>query len=130
MITQNTLEKKFLKAKDAQRYRDYPLAEKLLNEILEEDPIHLEARKELSFLNYRNGDYEKSLSIANLGLQFDAYHNGLNYTAGIAYMVKKDWINAKEHLGWAARSVAYRSSANTLLAQIHISEKKFNDAKL
>ena len=129
VITQNTLEKKFLKAKDAQRYRDYPLAEKLLNEILEEDPIHLEARKELSFLNYRNGDYEKSLSIANLGLQFDAYHNGLNYTAGIAYMVKKDWINAKEHLGWAARSVAYRSSANTLLAQIHISEKKFNDAK-
>ena len=34
VITQNTLEKKFLKAKDAQRYRDYPLAEKLLNEIL------------------------------------------------------------------------------------------------
>ena len=126
---QNTLEKTFLKAKDAQRYRDYPLAESLLTAIIQEDPLHLEARKELSFLYYRNGDYDQTLSIANTGLQIDAYHNGLNYTAGIGYMAQKDWINAKEHLGWAARSSAYRSSANTLLAQIHLIEKKYNDAK-
>ncbi len=129
VITQNTLEKTFLKAKDAQRYRDYPLAESLLTAILQEDPLHLEARKELSFLYYRNGDYDQALSIANTGLEIDAYHNGLNYTAGIGYMAQKDWINAKEHLGWAARSSAYRSSANTLLAQIHLIEKKYNDAK-
>ncbi len=129
VITQNTLEKTFLKAKDAQRYRDYTLAENLLKEIIEEDPLHVEARKELSFLYYRNGDYDKALSIADVGLQIDAYHNGLNYTAGITYMAKKDWINAKEHLGWAGRSVTYRSSANTLMAQIHIIEKKYSDAK-
>ena len=128
VIAQNTLEKTFLKAKDAQRYRDYQSAETLLNEIIDEDPLHLEARKELSFLYYRNGDYDKALSIANIGLQIDAYHNGLNYTAGITYMAKKDWINAKEHLGWASRSVTYRSSANTLMAQIHIIEKKYSDA--
>ena len=128
VIPQNTLEKTFLKAKDAQRYRDYQSAETLLNEIIDEDPLHLEARKELSFLYYRNGDYDKALSIANIGLQIDAYHNGLNYTAGITYMAKKDWINAKEHLGWASRSVTYRSSANTLMAQIHIIEKKYSDA--
>jgi len=129
VIAFNTLEKTFLKAKDAQRYRDYPLAEELLMQILQEDPLHLEARKELAFLYYRNGDYDQALSIANTGLQIDAYHNGLNYTAGIAYMAGKDWINAKEHLGWAARSVAYRSSANSLLAQIHLIEKKLGDAQ-
>ncbi|MAV80357.1 MAG: hypothetical protein CMC22_09765 [Flavobacteriaceae bacterium] len=129
VIAKNTFEKAFLKAKDAQRFRDYPLAEKLLDEILDRDPLHLEARKELSFLHYRNGDYDKSLSIANTGLQIDVYNNGLNYTAGIAYVAKKDWINAKEHLGWAARSSAYRSSANSILAQIYISENKYNDAK-
>ncbi len=129
VITQNTLEKTFLKAKDAQRYRDFKLAELLLTEILQEDPLHLEARKELSFLYYRNCDYDQALSIANTGLQIDAYHNGLNYTAGIGYMAQNDWINAKEHLGWAARSSAYRSSANTLLAQIHLIEKKYSDAK-
>tara|TARA_B100001175_G_scaffold317889_1_gene337274 strand:+ start:2880 stop:5972 length:3093 start_codon:yes stop_codon:yes gene_type:complete len=129
VITQDTLEKKFLKAKDAQRYRDYVQAERLLTEILKEDPLHLEARKELSFLYYKNGDYDKALSIANTGLQIDAYHNGLNYNAGIVYMAKKDWVNAKEHLGWAARSVTFRSSANTLLAQIHMIEKKYSDAK-
>jgi lipopolysaccharide biosynthesis regulator YciM len=129
VIAQNTLEKTFLKAKDAQRYRNYPLAEALLKEVIEEDPLHLEARKEMSFLHYRNGDYDQALSIANIGLQIDAYHNGLNYTAGIAYMAQKDWINAKEHLGWAARTVAYRSAANTLLAQIHLIEKKYSDAQ-
>ena len=65
MIAQNTLEKTFLKAKDAQRYRDYQSAETLLKEIIEEDPFHLEARKELSFLYYRNGDYDQALSIAD-----------------------------------------------------------------
>ena len=50
VISQNTLEKTFLKAKDAQRYRDFTLAEKLLHEIIEDDPLHLEARKELSSL--------------------------------------------------------------------------------
>ena len=129
VIAQNTLEKTFLKAKDAQRYRDFTLAEKLLLEIIEDDPLHLEARKELSSLYFRNGDYDQSLSIANTGLQIDAYHIGLNYCAGIAYMASKDWINAKEHLGWAARSMAYRSTANTLLAQINMIEKKYKDAK-
>lgn len=129
VITQNTLEKTFLKAKDAQRYRDYPLAEALLKEIIQEDPLHLEARKELSALYHRKGQYDKALDISNTGLQIDAYHNGLNYTAGITYMAQKDWINAKEHLGWAARSVAYRSAANTLLAQIHLIEKKYSDAQ-
>ena len=128
IISQKTLEKKFLKAKDAQRYRDYKLAESLLTEVIKEEPFHLEARKELSFLYYRKGDYDQALSTANTGLQIDAYHSGLNYTVGIAYMAKRDWINAKEHLGWAARSVNFRSSANTLLAQIHLIEKKYNDA--
>ena len=58
--------------------------------------------------------------IANKGLQIDAYHSGLNYIAGLSYMSLKDMVNAKEHLGWAARSSAYRSQANALLAQIQL----------
>jgi lipopolysaccharide biosynthesis regulator YciM len=128
-IVQNTLTKKFLEAKDAQRYRDYPLAEKLLTTLLDEDPLHLEARQELSFLYYRKGQYQKALDVANTGLQIDVYHNGLNYVTGIGHMALKDGVNAKEHLGWAARSAAYRSPANALLAQLHLIEKKYNDAE-
>ena len=39
----------------------------------------------------------------------------------------QNWINAKEHLGWAARAVAYRSSANTT-GEIHLIEK-YSDAQ-
>lgn len=129
ILKKNTLEKTFLKAKDAQRFREFSLAVELLTSIIKEDPTHLSARMELSSLYYRNGMYEKALPVANKGLQFDAYHNGLNYTIGLVYMAKRDWINAKEHLGWAARSFTYRSSANALLAQICIIQKKYNDAK-
>jgi len=121
-------EKNFMAAKDAQRYRDYPLAEKLLVRVLEKDPYHLEARKELAFLYFRMGVYEKSIEVGNTGLQMDAYHNGLNYVVGISYMALKEWTNAKEHLGWAARSSAYRSQANSLLAQIQIIEENFEEA--
>jgi len=124
----STVEKEFLAAKDAQRYRDYPLAEQLLLQVLEKDPFHLESRKELALLYHRMGRYKKALEIANTGLQIDAYHTGLNYVAGLSYMTQKDQVNAKEHLGWAARSSAYRAQANTLLGQIHLMEQDYEEA--
>lgn len=126
--TNATVEKEFLAAKDAQRYRDYPLAEKLLFKVLQKDSYHLEARKELSFLYYRMGKFESALEVANMGLQMDAYHNGLNYITGLSYLTLNDLVNAKEHLGWAARSSAYRSQSNSLLAQIQIIEQNYNEA--
>ena len=126
--TTSTVEKELLAAKDAQRYRDYPLAEQLLKKVLQKDSYHLDARKELSFLYYRMGKFDHALQVANIGLQIDAYHNGLNYIAGLSYMALKDLVNAKEHLGWAARSSAYRSQSYSLLAQIHILEQNYPEA--
>ena len=120
--------KEFYAAKDAQRYRDYPLAEQLLLKVLVKDPFNLGARRELSLLYHRKGQYKKSLVIANKGLQIDAYHSGLNYIAGLSYMSLKDMVNAKEHLGWAARSSAYRSQANALLAQIQLIDQHYDEA--
>ena len=56
-----TVEKEFLAAKDAQRYRDYPLAEQLLLKVLEKDPFHLEARKETCIPLSPNGAIRKSI---------------------------------------------------------------------
>ena len=123
-----SLEKEFIAAKDAQRFRDYTLAEELLLGVLEKDSYHLEARKELAFLYYRMAQYKKAMEIANTGLQIDSYHNGLNYIVGLCYMTQKDWVNAKEHLGWAARSSSYRAQANTLLGQIHLIEQDNEEA--
>ena len=126
--TTSTVEKEFLAAKDAQRYRDYPLAEQLLKKVLQKDSYHLDSRKELSFLYYRMGKFDHALEVANIGLQIDAYHNGLNYIAGLSYIALNDLVNAKEHLGWAARSSAYRSQSNSLLAQIQLIEQNYQEA--
>ena len=36
----------------------------------------------MSLLYYRNGDFDQAMTIANAGLQIDAYHNGLSITQG------------------------------------------------
>ena len=128
VVKNNSSEKKFLDAKDAQRYRDFSTAATLLLEVLEENPLHLEARTELAMLYHRNGRHKEAITIASKGLQIDTYHNGLNYIAGIAFFANNDLLNAKEHLGWAARSIKYRSASNAILAQILLVEQNFMEA--
>jgi len=128
VVNNNSSEKKFLDAKDAQRFRDFSTASTLLLEVIEDNPLHLEARTELAMLYHRNGRYEKAIAMASKGLQIDTYHNGLNYIAGIAFFANNDLLNAKEHLGWAARSIKYRSASNAILAQILLEEQSFMDA--
>ena len=128
VIKNNSSEKKFLDAKDAQRFRDFSTAASLLLQVLDDNPLHLEARAELAMLYHRNGKYKKAISMASKGLQIDTYHNGLNYIAGIAFFATNDLINAKEHLGWAARSIKYRSVSNAILAQILLVEQNFMEA--
>ena len=48
VVNNNSSEKKFLDAKDAQRFRDFSTASTLLLEVLEDNPLHLEARTELA----------------------------------------------------------------------------------
>ena len=55
-------------------------------------------------------------------LQFDTYDARANYVAGIIYRAMGDLTNAKESLGWAARSMAYRAAAYTQIAEIALQE--------
>jgi len=118
----------FEKGLNAQRYRNFEQTKKYFEEVLNNDPSHLEARAALGALLYDSGLPEKGLEVVQVGLGLDTYHPDLNYTAGINYLATSDHVNAKESLGWAARSMKYRSTANTHLSQIALLERNYKDA--
>ncbi|HYA49366.1 MAG TPA: tetratricopeptide repeat protein, partial [Burkholderiales bacterium] len=66
----------------------------------------------------RRGEYEKALGFAAKAMDISMYDSEANYTYGIAARRLGRLADAKETLGWASRSTAYRSSAYVQLAEI------------
>lgn len=113
---------------EAMDFREYAKAELELKACLAENPAHLEALTALAELYYRQGNYEMGLERARRALSIDTYHPGANYLAGILYQHQKDYVNAKEALGWAARSMEYRSAAYGIMAEIYLAENRLQEA--
>ncbi len=107
--------------------RNYKSARISFKKCLEKDSLFIDAMAALSELHYRSYQLDSALYYANLALQLDAYHPAANYFAGITYRAQGDLINALETLGWAARSLEFRSAAYSQMAGI---ELKLNDLVL
>lgn len=112
----------FRSGMEAMDFREYAKAAQELKACLAENPAHLEALTALAELYYRQGLYEAGLESALRALSIDTYHPGANYLAGILYQGQKDYINAKEALGWAARSMEFRSAAYGIMAELYLLE--------
>nr|WP_246474216.1 DUF5107 domain-containing protein [Arenibacter arenosicollis] len=104
---------------EALKFRDYNLAAKKLNELVELEPSHQDGLLKLAELDYRNTNYDNALKYANRVLTQDTYEVEANYLAGIIYRSKKDFINALESFGWAARSMKYKSVSYAQMSEIY-----------
>jgi hypothetical protein len=100
--------------------RNYTAAKDLFIKCLDRDPLYTDALAAMIELSYRSNKYDLGLFYANRALQLDTYHPGANYYAGITYRNRGDLINALETLGWAARSLEFRSSAYAQMAGIQM----------
>jgi predicted Zn-dependent protease len=100
--------------------RNYKPAKVSLKKCLQKDPLFIDAMSALTELFYRNNQLDSALYYANRALQLDAYHPAANYFAGITYRAQGDLINALETLGWAARSMEFRTAAYSQMAEIEL----------
>lgn len=107
--------------------RNYIEAKINYQKCLQKDPIYVDAMVGLAELFGRQAQYDSALYYTQKVLQMDAYHPSANYFAGISYMAIGDDINALETLGWAARSMEYRTAAYAEMATIKL---KSNDLAL
>ena len=122
---EESYQKLFNEAKENLSFREYDKAKEKFQKIVDNDKYNLEAISYLGELYFRSGEFEKSLDIVKAGLKIDTYHPSLNYIAGINYKSLNNYINSIECLGWAARSIKYRSNAYSQIADIFLKEKNF-----
>lgn len=104
-----------LKAEQERLY--HQALEKYLAAIARE-PAHVGALSRTAELYIRRGEYEKGLGFAAKALDISMYDAEANYVYGLAARRLGRPADAKETLGWAARSMEYRSSAYVQLAEI------------
>jgi tetratricopeptide (TPR) repeat protein len=105
------------------RYFDQALAKYLA--ALKKEPAHLRALTRAAELYARRGQDDTALSFAARALAAEMYDPAAGYIYGVVARRLGKLVDAKETLGWAARSLEFRSGAYVQLAEIAILEKKF-----
>ncbi len=118
------------KGMDFMNYREYRRAFEIFGKLLEKDSSDRDALVALSELYYRRGEYDKSLRLSNRALMQNTFDDKANYLAGISYREKGDFVDALESLGWAARSITFRSAAYEEMAEIYVRLKRYQRAVL
>ncbi|MCL6265451.1 DUF5107 domain-containing protein [Flagellimonas myxillae] len=127
-IKPSAIEQLYHEASEAMKFREYALADEKLADLFALDATHPNALLLAGEGEYRKTRYDKALDFANTALQLDTYNPQANYLAGISYWAQKDALNALEYLGWAARSIQFRSVSFAQMAEIHLNRNDLGKA--
>lgn len=120
-----TGEGRYMLAKRYEQERNYYSALESYLLCLEKEPLHTRALCRVAELYCRRGEYETAKFYAHRALLNEMYDPEANYVSGIIYKRLGNLTDAKETLGWAARSLEYRSSAYGQMAEIYFMEKNY-----
>lgn len=126
----NTPEQLFLAGQLAENQRDYQQALEKYQQVLDKEPDHLLTLCRMSELYHRRAEYEKAFEYARKAVELSMYHPEANYLYGLAALKLNQMTEAKEALGWAARSPAYSLPAYLQLAKISLLEKDYHLAQI
>lgn len=124
-IPETTAEGIFLSGMRLEKGRNFEQALEKYRACLEKEPGHVRALVRMAEIHTRRGEYAKASGLAAKALEEDMYDPAANYTYGTIARRMGKWNDAKETLGWAARSMEYRSSAYQQLAEIALLQKNF-----
>ena len=109
MITEGT---------ELEKQRLYDDARKKYMKVLEMNAFNTEALTRMAGLCYRSMEYEKANDFAMKALANDTYHPEANYIFGLVSKKLNKKYDALDAFSMAARSVSYKSVANTEIAAI------------
>jgi tetratricopeptide (TPR) repeat protein len=123
-VDETTAEGLYLSGMRLEKERLYPEALQKYLACLAKEPVHLRALARTAELYTRRGEYQNALTYAQKALENNMYDPEANFAYAIISRHLGNLVDAKETLGWAARSMEFRSSAYVQLAEIALSENK------
>ncbi len=124
-IKENSAEGLFHAGEFFEKQRKYGTALEKYLACLEMEPLHTRALVRTAEIYCRRAEYKKGLEFTHKALENSMYDPDANYVYGVISRFLGDLTNAKETMGWAARSMEYRSAAYCQLAEICIIEGNF-----
>jgi tetratricopeptide (TPR) repeat protein len=127
--SEGTAEGLFLAGQRSENERLYHQALEKYLACLRMEPLHLGALSRAAELYARRGEYVRGLDFAAKALGVSMYDPEANYVYGTIARRLGRRPDAKETLGWAARSMEYRPAAYVQLAEISVLEKDFRLAR-
>lgn len=122
------VQQQYQAARELMKGRWYTSARVRLDSVLVEQPWHTDATLAMAELDYRSAKYVEAMRRVRRVLELDTYHARANYLAGIINRASGKSLEAKEALGWAARSMAFRSVAFAQLAEVAIQDRDYQRA--
>ncbi|MBN2246723.1 MAG: DUF5107 domain-containing protein [Candidatus Aminicenantes bacterium] len=123
---ESTTEGLFMAAERADKERNYVKALDRYLDVLELEPVHVRALCRAAELYYKKGEYSTALEFAAKALRQSMYDPEANYIYGLISRRLENKVDALETLGWASRSLKFRSAAFVQMAEIYLGEKKFD----
>ncbi|MEX2512135.1 MAG: DUF5107 domain-containing protein [Cyclobacteriaceae bacterium] len=124
----SAIDKLYYSARQDYYSRAYPEAQAKYEEILRQEPGHQQANIDYAELLFRYGRYKEALEPIAQALATDFFDPQANFVAGGIYRAMDQPIDALEAYGWASRSMEFRSSAHTAMAEIHLAENNLEKA--
>ncbi len=117
-VDETTAEGLYLAGDRAEKERSYHQALEKYAACLEREPQHVRALSRTAELYARRGEYQKGFEYAERALNISMYDAEANYVYGLLARRLGKLNDARETLGWASRSMEYRSPAYVQLAEI------------
>lgn len=128
--SKDTLEGLYQGAERAERARNYREALDGYLECLRQDPTSVRALTRAAAIYYRRAEYQTALEYAAKALDFVMYDADANYIYGLIARRLGNLTDAIETMGWAARSMKFRSAAYAQLAEIYLVQGNVERAEL
>jgi len=126
VFDESSLEGLYQAAERLHKARDYDQALVKYKACLDKDAFHVRALTRVAEIYAWRGEYETALPFVRKALDFTMYDPGANYMYGVISRKLGRFVDAKETMGWAARSMEYRSAAYGQMAEIYLMENRLD----
>jgi len=118
----DALDDPFILARELENRRSYGKALDTYLELLEKEPMRIDASERVAELYSRQGDYDLANQYIRKVLEIDAYQPEANFIYGTIRKAAGNFADARDGFRWAMRSLEFRSAALQQLSEINLME--------